>query len=1026
MDNERAIAMFSLGHHIAAGSADCLIRLYDTSTSRLLKLFVGHAGPISALTFVGSDRLVSGSNDGGLCVWDTVNGHRLHTMSSAHDKRISDIASNKRGTQFATVSWDSFVFIWNIQNCRKETEIRLHPKPVSSVAFHPDGFMIVTGCWDGIIRQWNVATGQRRSIMRGHTSSIKAISYSADGRYIASCSINGECRLWNALAGSQVGLISARISSIYFSPNGSNLASAGNDGRVRVFSSTVGQCQMIIQHQEWGPVSSILIHPDGEYIIAGYHSGSIRIFDVQNGTTEDELHYHKSRIHRLAFQSIPSNMLISASGDGSSRIYDMKDLGKRTDLRIRTVILQGHTAGVLSCALSVRNMIATGSEDTTICVYHSATFFDKPSLRSSEILTQHRTPVTGVTFDQDGYQLISASRDGQVSIWSINRNSSSAVIILQNTLAHCHADWINDIALSNTNNGLLVTASNDNTLKIWNTTPKADSTTEDDTAMETVSASVEVARVTLHGHQGAVNTVRFAYGCIVSGSLDNTLRVWSHKGTEITCLRGHTEKITSCDLWVKLKGNTIQEPNNQNQWSEIINKHESEISHKTHSLDKMLVVSASEDGSIRVWRPTDPEQRCVYDAHAQPLNDIVVSNESILTSSLDKTIRSWKIPNNTFTNDNTGSSSAMTPIVSEPNSHLDEIMSIAVAHDQSLVFTVSRDMYLFVWSLLPLNSNPSTMKTGTVNSHLLKIPFTIIQSIKAHDETITGMGLIHSDKQVHTLVTGSVDQTIKFWCIRLHDDKCIIKRRRTDKTINGPVSLVSTRLTMPYFVVGENASLDSLTFHLYSSSSLERLKTYKTQTCQWPLSSLLILNEYRHCILTIGSTSHELCSYDLSLIDSTESKLLSSYSSTIERRIAMPSHWITSIDILDNQTMIYLGTADGCLYSTPTLLSNVDTWTKCRLSSKNQRINALCSIHNEFIFTSGGDNLIQVQHRNELSKIHSNINNENESNGEILGQFPVSAPITQMRVWEQSDEVKFGLVAGDTLGSLYLLQWYSS
>ncbi|CAF4660271.1 unnamed protein product, partial [Rotaria magnacalcarata] len=74
----------------------------------------------------------------------------------------------------------------------------------------------------------------------------------------------------------------------------------------------------------------------------------------------------------------------------------------------------------------------------------------------------------------------------------------------------------------------------------------------------------------------------------------------------------------------------------------------------------MLVVSASEDGSIRIWRPTDPEQRCVYDAHAQPLNDIVISNESILTSSLDKTVRSWQIPMNAFTNyDST--SSAMTP-----------------------------------------------------------------------------------------------------------------------------------------------------------------------------------------------------------------------------------------------------------------------------------------------------------------------------------------------------------------------------
>ncbi|CAF3851362.1 unnamed protein product [Rotaria magnacalcarata] len=640
----RCLAVSPSGMFLAAGSADCLVRLYNTSTARLLKLFVGHAAPISAVCFAGNDRLVSGSNDGGLSIWDVSNGHRLNILTPTHNKRVSELCSNQRGTQFASASWDSYVRIWDLQKGRQETEIRLHPKPVSTVAFHPDGFMLVTGCWDGIVRQWNVANGQRKSVMRGHLSSIKTVAYSADGRYIASCSIDGECRLWNALTGSQVGLISARISSIYFSPNGSTLASAGNDGRVRVFSSTIGQCQMIISNETWGSVSNIIIHPEGEYIIAGYHSGSIRIFDIQNGTTEQELHYHQGRIHRLGFAPSSGNILISASGDSNSRIYDLKDLGLRTDLRIQTATLKGHTAAVLSCAIGKMKVIATGSEDATVCIYVISQYFERSSYEPAQILTEHRTPVTGIAFNNETNQLISASRDGQVHIWAISRYSTKYVVALSNTLAHCHADWINDIALSNTNNGLLVTASNDNTLKIWNTIPKVAKT--DDDSMEVASANVEEARVTLRGHEASVNAVCFSYGCVVSGSLDNTVRVWSHKGTEITCLRGHTEKVTSCDLWVKLKGvDHKNEKDADSNWGNIVEEQERELSRTTHTVDTMLVVSASEDGSIRIWRPTDPEQRCVYDAHAQPLNDIVVSNESILTSSLDKTVPLCSINN---------------------------------------------------------------------------------------------------------------------------------------------------------------------------------------------------------------------------------------------------------------------------------------------------------------------------------------------------------------------------------------------
>jgi len=284
------------------------------------------------------------------------------------------------------------------------------------------------------------------------------------------------------------------------------------------------------------------------------------------------------------------------------------------------------------------------------------------------------------------------------------------------------------------------------------------------------------------------------------------------------------------------------------------------------------------------------------------------------------------------------------------------------------------------------------------------------------------MALIRSDSQNHTLVTGSVDKTIKFWTIinNSNENKCSIKRFKTESTNNGPVSFICGQYDMPYFVIGENQSFDSLTFHLYSSSSFQRLKTYQTQTCQWPLSSLLTLNEHKHCILTIGSTSNELCSYDLSLIDSTDSKLYVSYASKIEYKTSFPSEWITSIENLDDMKMFYLGTNTGNIYSTSNLFTDNNSWNKNQLSSKQRSITSVCSINNEFVFTSGFDNVIRVQYRND------HIKTIDEQEGEILGQYPVPAPITQMRTWKQQSNGIFGVVAGDTLGNLYLVQWYSS
>lgn len=43
------------------------------------------------------------------------------------------------------------------------------------------------------------------------------------------------------------------------------------------------------------------------------------------------------------------------------------------------------------------------------------------------------------------------------------------------------------------------------------------------------------------------------HGCVVSGSMDGMVKVWSHRGSEITTLRNHTQCVNAVDMFVKLK-----------------------------------------------------------------------------------------------------------------------------------------------------------------------------------------------------------------------------------------------------------------------------------------------------------------------------------------------------------------------------------------------------------------------------------------------------------------------------------------
>jgi hypothetical protein len=105
----------------------------------------------------------------------------------------------------------------------------------------------------------------------------------------------------------------------------------------------------------------------------------------------------------------------------------------------------------------------------------------------------------------------------------------------------------------------------------------------------------------------------------------------------------------------------------------------------------------------------------------------------------------------------------------------------------------------------------------------------------------------------------------------------------------------------------------------------------------------------------------DLHSFDLSLINATENKLLTSYPKQIELifTLSIKDEWISALDVVNN-SHFYLGTVKGTLFDTANPLGDVSSWKKRRLSPKERSITAICTLNNEFLFTSGQDNLIRV------------------------------------------------------------------
>ena len=215
------------------------------------------------------------------------------------------------------------------------------------------------------------------------------------------------------------------------------------------------------------------------------------------------------------------------------------------------------------------------------------------------------------------------------------------------------------------------------------------------------------------GHTSNINSCSFQYGCVVSASSDGLIKVWSHKGFEIATLEGHQQRVNACDLHFKIIKKKELSEKTQESWAERVDEAEYEESHKKAQLDKddikieqVLLVTVSDDSSIRLWKPNESDWLVGFDNHNDKVNALDLSSNDILaTASSDTTVNIYNMKN--FFNEFSSGRFINSEI--KIKAHYCEITSIVFSHNGQYMFSSSCDGILIVWKCnFGLNNNDLT------------------------------------------------------------------------------------------------------------------------------------------------------------------------------------------------------------------------------------------------------------------------------------------------------------------------------
>lgn len=452
-----------------------------------------------------------------------------------------------------------------------------------------------------------------------------------------------------------------------FSPNGSLLASSSLEGTVGIWDTLTGAC--IGGETQWfrplDYISVMVFSPYDELLVTNSKENHILLWDTRRGGLRNyQLTQHEDHVTSLAV-SPDGKMLVSASLDKTLRYWHL-------DTKIcQAVIDHDHQYPVEHLAFSQDGQYFASAGGNQLSVWETAN--QTPCLSPCRLSS---AKIVFVAFMSTIGVVVTASIDGSVIF---TRFSTS----VQHTKVRGHTARIVCCALS-PDGDYIAGGYEDGALVVWN------------------CSSMAQAQDQLRGHTAMILSIRFTESgrTLISVARDNTIRKWSLSTGDCVCgsIGGNGEFMTSLALspnatqiaigygWGRLCLLSV-EPcfNNSNDKFE---RHSDRVGHLLFSPDRSMVVSGSDDGSIRFWDAATGHCIAQQEGHHGAISCLSFSPDGryLASGSVDCTARIWEAA--------TGQ-----PQTSALRAHSRDVTCVAFSADSLLLVTGSLDCSLQVWNV---------------------------------------------------------------------------------------------------------------------------------------------------------------------------------------------------------------------------------------------------------------------------------------------------------------------------------------
>ncbi|KJE92636.1 NLE1 protein [Capsaspora owczarzaki ATCC 30864] len=146
----------------------------------------------------GRERLVSGSDDFTMFLWDPSESKQPITRMTGHQQVVNHLSFSPDGRYITSASFDKSVKLWDGRTGKFICTFRGHVGPVYQVAWSADSRLCVSASKDSTMKVWDMASKHLKFDLPGHADEVFAVDWSPDGESVASGSRDTMVKIWRS------------------------------------------------------------------------------------------------------------------------------------------------------------------------------------------------------------------------------------------------------------------------------------------------------------------------------------------------------------------------------------------------------------------------------------------------------------------------------------------------------------------------------------------------------------------------------------------------------------------------------------------------------------------------------------------------------------------------------------------------------------------------------------------------------------------------------------------------------------